>query len=67
MKILTCNVRGLNRPEKRASLMTHLSQFNIDIAIITETWLNTRADLSSDKYQIVLSPPGTHQGVAIAF
>ena len=60
-------MRGLTRPEKRAQTLAHLLQNNIDVAILTETWLNTRADISDNNFQIVKSPPCAHQGVAIAF
>ena len=60
------NVRGLNTKDKKINVLNLLQLEEIDIAILTETWLKSRADFSDDNFQITLTPPSAHQGVAIA-
>ena len=65
--MLTYNVRGFNTAVKRNKVDSLLRDHGVDIAILTETWLNTHQDISTQDYQVVKSPPCQHQGVAIAF
>ena len=66
LKVATFNVRGLSVPTKRQQLWDVLHKHQIEVAMITETWLRHPTDISNTNYQVVRGPSGTHQGVAIA-
>ena len=59
-------MRGFNLPSKRAKCFRLLLDHQIQIGVLTETWLNSNADHSTPEYLIIKSPPASHQGVAIA-
>ena len=64
--MLHLNTRGLNIPAKRERLFTLAVEHEADVAVLTETWLNTMVDISTAEYRVYRSRPGRHQGVAIA-
>ena len=66
LKVLHLNARGLNIPAKRERLFTLLTEHAADVAVLTETWLNSQVDISTNRYRVYRSQPGKHQGVAIA-
>ena len=51
---------------KRDTTLAMLNGNDIHLAILTETWYNKTYDISDANYQIIVTPPNTHQGVAIA-
>ena len=60
------NTSGLNIPAKRERLFTLAAGEDADVAVFTETWLSTQVDISTEQYRVFRTPPGRHQGVAIA-
>ena len=64
--MLHLNTRGLNIPAKRERLFRLAAEQAADVAVFTETWLNTLVDISNNEYRVYRSPPGRYQGVAIA-
>ena len=66
VKVLHLNTRGLNITAKRERLFRLVAEQAADVAVFTETWLNTMVDISTTEYRVFRSLPGRHQGVAIA-
>ena len=66
VEVLHLNVRSIHLPEKRRKVHKILEDRRVDVGVLTETWLSSRADISTEKYRVIRSPPGKHQGVAVA-
>ena len=67
LKVLTFNVRGYNTAERKRKTNLLLDNEGVDIAVLTETWLNNHQNLGTETFEYIKSPPSSHQGVAIAF
>ena len=57
-------MRSLRNVDKRQTVFQHLSQSSIDIAVLTETWLDTRQ--CPPEFATIQSPPSSSEGVLIA-
>ena len=66
IQICTWNVRSIQDTAKRQLVSDYLKKSKTDLAVITETWLNSHATWD-ENYEVVLSPSCHNQGVAILF
>ena len=64
--VLHLNVRSIHVPAKREKVHKLLEDRRVDVGVLTETWLSTRVDISTERFRVIRSPPGKHQGVAVA-
>ena len=53
-QLVTFNVRGLNREEKRCSLIEDMENYSVDICCLRETKINGERDKTQGGYRIII-------------